>query len=118
MRSSAQWLNWRQFNSLRKAIAWSPAAEGVYAFGRRQGAKGLPMNFEWAYIGRSDNLRTRLNQHQIQLEKNSGLWRWFSENPESLEVWLALSSNSRRDEADLIRQIEPLTNKIRYIGAA
>ena len=111
-----QKLNWRSFGSIRGAIEMAPLVPGVYAFGRRAEVQGLPSVFEWAYVGRSDRLQTRLRGHLPHTERNLGLRGWIARHIETIEVWFAETSaaDSRAFEIDLVRGLNPIHNQIRF----
>ena len=109
-------LNWRSHGSLTGAITTAPPHPGIYAFGRRDSVLGLPENFEWAYIGRSDQLQNRLRSHLPHVERNVGLRSWLLKHINNIEVWFATmtAQESRSLEASLVRRLNPIHNRIRF----
>lgn len=107
---------WRATRSLTSAALLAARTPGVYAIGKVDRLHGLPVRAEWAYVGRTDSLRRRLLEHGPSVESNPGLRGWLRGNRDKLEVWLlaADASLSRRLERVLIRDIQPLFNRIRY----
>lgn len=107
---------WRASRSVAAAALLASQRSGVYAIGRVERLHGLPVSAEWAYVGRTESLRRRLLEHLPTVEENPGLRAWLRRNRERLEVWLlaADSSVSRRLERTLIKEIQPLFNRIRY----
>ena len=111
-------LRWIGARGLEAAIRSAPAQPGVYAIGMREALLGLPMEFRWAYIGRSRNLPRRLSQHRREVEENPLLRRWLLSNAERVEVWLAPVEEEyiARVEEDLIRQLKPDANRRLYLN--
>lgn len=107
---------WRAARSLSSAALFAAETPGVYAIGRVDRLHGLPVRAEWAYVGRTDSLRRRLLEHTPWIESNPGLRAWVKRNRDKLEVWLfaADAAMSRQLERTLIREIQPLFNRIRY----
>lgn len=107
---------WRASRSVAGAALLAAQTAGVYAIGKVDRLHGLPVRAEWAYVGRTESLRRRLLEHLPTVEDNPGLRAWLRRNRGKLEVWLlaADSSVSRRLERTLIKEIQPLFNRIRY----
>ena len=67
---------WRRAFSLEAAQAQAPRLSGVYAIARAQSIANLPVSLEWVYIGRSLNLRRRLDEHGPILEQHEEFRDW------------------------------------------
>ena len=111
-------VEWQNYRSINAAIRMSPTTSGVYAIGQRTARQGLPVSFQWAYVGRSDRLRARLKRHQRHSEDNPGLRAWLHKYVENVEVWVALtnSAHSRLLEVRLVQELQPSHNRIKFIG--
>ena len=107
---------WRHRSNLRSAALLAPARPGVYVIGKIRLMLGLPLGYEWAYVGRSDNLQRRLNEHFPQREEIPSLREWMLSKRGQIDIWIMPSTkNESRDlERQLIRSLEPVHNSIRF----
>jgi excinuclease UvrABC nuclease subunit len=99
--------------SSRRSI---PKISGVYAINRVKRIEGLPINIEVLYIGKSNNLWRRFEEHldptkEHNLEVNKSI-RWGA----PIEFWYfsVKESGLKHMEELLIQKIEPKYNIIRY----
>ena len=93
-----------------------PPTPGVYAYGHdAKELHGLEAERVYVYIGESDNLRRRLEQHLPANEQNDGLRKYLRENLSRVKCWYCamdgVSASSRRKiEAELIQFFAPKFN--------
>lgn len=69
----------------------------------------------YVYIGESDNLKRRLEQHLPANEQKPELRKYLRENPATVKCWYcpmddASTSSRRKIEAELIRFFAPKFN--------
>ena len=108
-------LDWKAI-SLKKGLERHiPAEPGVYVIKSVRRVMNLPVTQELIYIGKSKNLRRRFKEHcDDSSEHNSGLLseRWKRD----LEFWYARAGSSKIAELEkqLIGELDPLTNIVRY----
>ena len=109
---------WQNWSSLRSAVLHAPRGAGVYAFGRSEHVLGLPISQEWAYVGRTSNLKRRLLEHTPNNEANPELKAWIMNSGPQIDVWYLQTTpeQSRNLEKKLIRALKPKHNVVQYRG--
>ena len=94
-----------------------PACAGLYAIGHIDEVMGLPLQNTYVYVGRTDNLRQRLDQHSHLNETNPELAEYVRNNRQRVRAWFATDidqSQLQSTEKQLIRLLKPGCNKIHY----
>ena len=93
-----------------------PPTPGIYAYGHdAKKLHGLEAERVYVYIGESDNLRRRLEQHLPANEQKPELRKYLRENLAAVKCWYcpmdgASISSRRKIEAELIRFFAPEFN--------
>lgn len=108
---------WFEVNLVRIEDGSIPMVSGVYVIKQVQRIMGLPISHKIIYIGKSNNLRRRFKEHcDPRTEHNAELFNTSWEH--ELEFWYAEISKDKIDkvERELIRNLEPITNIVRYRG--
>ena len=74
---------------LLDAYVYSKGKQGIYAIGlvHKNQVAGLPKNWEWVYVGISENLKTRIKQHQPDKERKPGLKKWLYNNLNKAQIY-------------------------------
>lgn len=90
---------------------------GIYIIGREEDVEGLPVSSEFAYVGKTKNMRRRLAEHEKLAENNPLLRAYFERHGPRVRVWY--TTDLQRAELDdlernLIRELKPACNRIRY----
>lgn len=90
----------------------------MYAYADATRLYGLPVHYDWVYIGKARNLRQRLSQHHPLNEANPDLRDWAVKATAQVEIWVALVPATELDEVErtLIREVNPRYNRVRYKG--
>ena len=91
-----------------------PPAPGVYVLSKLDTAEGLPVSWKHVYVGKSENLRRRLDQHTLQTEVHEELREYMGDHHHALWIWYTtnLLSRSLRDlEIALIKHLRPEFNR-------
>ena len=109
-------IRWQRANSLEAAQAQAPRLSGVYAIAKASCVANLPISLEWVYVGRTKNLRRRLDEHGPIMEKHEQMRDWIIENRDAIETWFALLDGETSVELEklLVRDLRPCFNRIRY----
>ncbi|MER6280280.1 hypothetical protein ABT202_28965 [Streptomyces sp900105245] len=73
----------------------------------------------WMYVGKARSLPARLTRHQVHLEKNRLLRDWLH-RPGERQLYYAEVELDMLDqvERDLISQLQPRCNRMRYVQRA
>ena len=89
-----------------------PACPGLYAIGHDETCLGLEVGRVYVYVGQTDNLRRRLEQHSPVTEKKPGLRKYLQDNVSKAKYWYAIADekNLRGMELRLIRRFAPKFN--------
>ena len=89
-----------------------PARPGLYAIGHDESCLGLESKRVYVYIGQTDNLRRRLEQHSPRKEKKLGLRKYLQANVGRAKYWYAVADEKKLNgmERQLIRQFAPRFN--------
>lgn len=92
-----------------------PARPGIYALGHDEGFEGLLIRRTYVYIGQSNDLRRRFQEHAMHKEAKPGLKLYLEENRDKAKFWFTTEvGESRRDlsrlESRLIRHFDPEFN--------
>ena len=91
-----------------------PAISGIYVLSELRTTEGLPISWNHVYIGQSNNLRRRLDQHTMRTEVHAELYRFMEDHHNSLWVWYTtdVEADALNDlEIALIRQLRPSFNR-------
>ena len=86
----------------------------VYSYGEVTRVDGVPVAIEWVYIGKSINLKKRIEQgHDSHRESNPELWRWMGQLKRNRELWFAYVEIDNLDTVErlLISEIKPKFNR-------
>lgn len=108
-------MRWR-CKAATTSLSRVPTTPGIYAYGHdAKKLHGLEAGRMYVYIGESDNLRRRLEQHLPANEQNPGLQKYLSENLSVAKCWYcpmdSVSASLRRKiEAELIQFFTPEFN--------
>lgn len=101
---------------LLDAYVYSKGKQGIYAIGlvHKNQVAGLPKNWEWVYVGISENLKTRIKQHQPDKERKPGLKRWLYNNLNKAQIYYQYTDVSEKNlrliETSFIRSLKPTFN--------
>lgn len=104
-------LRWRM-KHVSSSNAHVPAQPGLYAIGHDETCLGLEVGRVYVYIGQTDNLRRRLEQHAPVKEKNPGLRKYLQANVGEAKYWFAIADKKdlTKMERQLIRRFTPQYN--------
>ena len=105
---------WRKVGNISSAISIARNSAAIYVIGTQAEFEGLPINYEYAYIGQSTNLSRRLKDHLPQNEKNMGLRRWLIKNINRHNIRFAYFDKNELDiyEQNFIKYFKPTYNKL------
>ena len=94
-----------------------PADSGVYAISEVNRIHGMPFISGVIYVGKSNNLKRRFKEHNDPWREHNEVLNDKTMSGE-LEFWFLKISIKKMDtlEKQLINEMSPLTNKIRYRG--
>ena len=100
-------LNWRVMPSLAIAARQALRKPGVYVLGEHRRSSGLITKLRWRYVGKSNDLRRRICEHQPSVEAQPQLRAWLKKcelNRTIIEVWCAETQAryAKKVESDLI----------------
>ena len=91
-----------------------PTSPGVYVIGHHESFHGLELKRIYVYVGETNNLRRRLDEHLPDTEQNPRLRVYLKRNFSTAVCWFtpldALRVKTVQDE--LIRKIQPKFNTI------
>jgi excinuclease UvrABC nuclease subunit len=108
-------LHWQNCNLSRNQAFKVKESAGVYVVKKVTRIMGLPLPEKIVYVGKSNNLQRRFKEHcNIKSEHNLGLLK-VNLN-EELEFWFSATKESEITdiESHLVRELDPLTNIVRY----
>jgi excinuclease UvrABC nuclease subunit len=92
-------------------------APGIYAIGHQEDVCGLPLQHHVFYVGRSENLRRRLSQHDLRLESNPRVVSYLRANIGRVRIWYAYVASPKQLselEKHLIQALDPKGNRLKY----
>lgn len=107
-------LGWTQLPTSHGKCGNVRQESGIYSYGEVTRVDGLPIAVEWVYIGKSINLKKRIEQgHDAHREINPELWRWMGQPKKNRELWFAYVEIDNLDtvERSLISEIKPKFNR-------
>jgi hypothetical protein len=109
-------LAWSESRSLNGAAIHAGGSSGIYLIGEVNETLGVPVSYDWVYVGRSNNLTRRLLEHLPINEANPGLRTWIKNSGESLIVRFAFVPVKEIAKAEklLIRSLKPQHNRIMF----
>lgn len=109
-------LSWNQTRSLEGAAIRAGRAPGIYLIGSISERLGIPMSYEWVYVGRSNRLSRRLIEHLPENEVNPFLLNWIKNIGEDLVVRFAVVPDDETVEVEktLVRALAPQHNRIMF----
>lgn len=95
-----------------------PKAPGVYAVLRVRRKAGIPFDLSVLYVGKSQNLQRRFSQHTDPYRQHNKTLNSLNEL-QGLEFWYVPAIVTDLDviERQLIRELAPSGNVVRYIHA-
>lgn len=92
-----------------------PAAPGVYVLSELRTFEGLPTSLRHIYVGKSQNLRRRLDQHTMQTEVHRELREFMERCHDDLWIWYTTDLSSRglsELEVIMIQDLSPRFNTV------
>lgn len=105
-------MRWKQ-KYLSTNMTGVPDKPGLYAYGKVRTVCGLERSRNIVYVGQTDNLYRRLNQHLPGAERNSSL-REYLRNEDNIFCWycpLELTKKEiRQMEEQMIKSLKPKFN--------
>ena len=109
-------LSWNETRSLRGAAFRAGKSSGIYLIGSISERLGIPMSYEWVYVGRSNSLSRRLIEHLPENESNPFLQTWIKDVGGGLVVRFAVVPDAETAlvEKDLVRALSPQHNRIMF----
>ena len=109
-------LTWNEARTLRGAAMRAGSVSGIYLIGARYEKFGIPMSYEWVYVGRSNSLSRRLIEHLPINEANPLLRSWIRDIGDELIVRFAIvpESDTSKTEMVLVRTLAPKHNRIMF----
>jgi excinuclease UvrABC nuclease subunit len=95
-----------------------PRSSGVYAVLRVSRSSGIPVSSEVLYVGKSRDLRKRFRGHTDPYRQHNRALNALS-HEKGLEFWYSPVNAAELDAAErkLIRDLNPVTNVLRYRDA-
>ena len=104
-------LLWR-FKHLSESSSSVPESPGVYAIGHLKSLHGLELKREYVYVGESNNLKRRLDEHLPNTEQKADLKAYLRKHYAALLCWyLPTEANQRwAIQNQLIDRIQPRFN--------
>ena len=89
-----------------------PARPGLYAIGHDEACLGLEVGRVYVYIGMTENLRRRLEEHTPLNEQKSGLKKYLRTMGAEAKCWYAVADTGELKESErvLIRKFRPRFN--------
>lgn len=89
-----------------------PAHPGLYAIGHDKTCLGLEVGRVYVYIGKTDNLRRRLEEHTVVNEKNPELKKYLRKMGADAKCWHVVMDKGdlNKNEQALIRKLQPCCN--------
>jgi excinuclease UvrABC nuclease subunit len=90
---------------------------GIYIIGHSDEILGLSFNTEFFYVGKSENLKRRITQHDLRLEDNPRVIRYLKMRSSHAYIWYSYIQDKRKlDETEkfLIRTLKPKGNRLEY----
>lgn len=108
-------MHWRS-KAVTTSLSKVPSTPGLYAYGHEtKSLHGLAGGRLYVYIGESDNLKRRLEQHLPANEQNPRLQQYLRENRSIAKCWYCAMSDipgseRKRLEEELIKFFAPQFN--------
>jgi excinuclease UvrABC nuclease subunit len=94
-----------------------PSTPGLYAIGHEEELCGLEIGRTYVYVGKTNNLRRRLNEHTHLTELHPELGSYLRKHWGKVKIWYT-SDVSLKEldnlERTLIRELKPEYNRIKY----
>ena len=89
-----------------------PTTPGLYAIGRSDTLHKLEISRMYVYVGETEDLQRRLNEHQPGNEKNPRLQEYSANNDDDTICWFARvdAAETRAVQDDLIYRLRPRFN--------
>ncbi len=90
---------------------------GIYLIGHSDQILGLSFNTEIFYVGKSENLKRRIAQHDLRIEDNPRLIRYLKTRSSNAYIWYSYIPDKHdldKIEKFLIRTLKPKGNRLEY----
>jgi predicted GIY-YIG superfamily endonuclease len=96
-----------------------PPLPGVYVYAEVERTLGIPRCVRGVYVGRASDLSRRCGEHLPRREENARFRQWLRSTRDA-ELWFVVTTEeeSRALERELIRELDPPFNVVRYSTAA
>ena len=110
-------LKWKSIGLKKGLERHIPDEPGVYVIKSVERYLGLPVKHDVVYVGKSENLRRRYREHSnFAKEHNAELLKRRLNDP--LEFWYAIAQRGKIAffEKELISNLNPTVNKVRYVN--
>ena len=107
-------LRWRS-KCVKTSLSHVPPKPGLYAFGLERFYCGLEVRRKYVYIGQTDNLKRRLEQHKISRQAKNDLKEFLRNFHNEARCWYCPLNNVSKQqriklETLLIKKIKPEFN--------
>lgn len=91
-----------------------PEEFGLYVFGKVEYCRGLESGREYAYIGRTNNLRRRFKEHGPVNEPKAGFRAYMQEHARAMKYWYCLvpANEIKAEEEFFIQKFRPRFNDL------
>ena len=92
-----------------------PPVPGIYVLSELHTSEGLPTSFNHVYIGKSKDLRGRLDQHTMRTEVYPELRQFMEANHATLWIWYTTTLEPYalgELEVLMIRELQPRFNRL------
>ena len=106
-------LRWRH-KHVSESNSSVPTSPGVYAIGNRDSLHGLELKRVYVYVGETQNLQRRLDEHLPETEENPGLRAYLRKNYTAAMCWYlpTEASQMKAVQNELIHKIQPQFNTV------
>ena len=106
-------IRWRS-KHLSASNSSVPTSPGVYAIGHHDSYHGLELRRTYVYVGETQNLQRRLEEHLPDTEQNPGLRSYLRRNYKAARCWFAPMDGScvKQVQDDLIGKVKPAFNTV------